>query len=126
MKRAMSYAGRAAEHRRIWNERADTAEQLAAAHPDLRRASRAARRCARRPYWLVWSMGLFGHWAAPLVMTAALWVWWLTAVDYAGRWFWVFAAGYTLLMGGLAFSGYRLRRRHEQERRRIQERFERR
>jgi hypothetical protein len=124
----MSYTDRAAEHRRVWNERADTAERLATAQPEfrtfLRKAARDARRCARRPYWLVWAWELFGHWAAPLVMTAALWIWWLTAVDYSGRWFWVFATGYTLLMGGFAFTGYRLARRRERDRRLLQERFQ--
>lgn len=120
----MSYADRAAEHRRKWNERADAGEQLAAEVPEmgvfLQKAVRDARRTARRPYWLVWALELLGHWTAPLVMFAGLWVWWLTD-DFLDGWFWLIAVGFTLLMTAATLINYRLHRRIAAERRRFQE-----
>lgn len=127
----MSYADRAAEHRRFWTERADTAEQLAAQHPEatarpyLEKMARQARRHARWPYWAVWALDLLGHWSGSLLIAAGFgfWVWWLADGDLLdGGWLsWVVAAAGTLLMAGNVLIGYRLHRRIAAERRRLQE-----
>jgi hypothetical protein len=78
----MSYAEKAQAHRQEHLARAERTEEFArrfyADDPDSRemveRMARWDRRRARKPYWLVVIEKAPGHWSAPLLWAAFLWI----------------------------------------------------